>query len=204
MPAPLCEQIANRSNQKEGWSLVFAKLTRILRGSLLLALFHHAIPAHAAIIPGAYSVTLAWDSDPSSDGVTGYRVYYGDISGDYTNSVDVGNVMSATVTGLTGGVTHFFAITAYNASGLESGFSAEVSYTPGLQTVQAQITPTRQVVLTVTGAIGHTYYIEATADLRTWTTIGTVAMLVDGIASFTDANAANFSKRFYRTRDPQP
>ncbi len=56
-------------------------------------------------------------------------MYSGVTSGNYSNSVVVGNVTTNTAPGLTSGVTYFFAITAYDASGLESVFSNEVGYT---------------------------------------------------------------------------
>ena len=70
--------------------------------------------------------------------------------------------------------------------------------------MQIRVTPTRQVVLTVTGQIGHTYDIQATQDFTTWTVIGTVTVGAGGSLDFTDTNAASFPKRFYRTHDTQP
>ena len=64
--------------------------------------------------------------------------------------------------------------------------------------VQLRVTPTRQFILTVTGTIGHTYNIQATQDFKTWTVIGTVTVGTGGSSTFTDTNAASFSKRFYR------
>jgi len=48
---------------------------------------------------GQGSVTLVWTAD-SDTNVVGYRVYYGVASRVYTNSIDVGDVTNATVTGL--------------------------------------------------------------------------------------------------------
>lgn len=76
---------------------------------------------------GDQSVTLAWDPNPESD-LAGYIVYYGSASRNYTNAVNVGNITTNTVSGLVNGATYFFAVTAYNTNGLESDFSAEVSY----------------------------------------------------------------------------
>jgi hypothetical protein len=64
--------------------------------------------------------------------------------------------------------------------------------------VQLQVTPAKQFILNVTGTIGHTYNIQASQDLITWTVIGTVTMGASGSLNFTDTNAASFSKRFYR------
>jgi hypothetical protein len=72
------------------------------------------------------AVTLAWDLVP---GVAGYRIYYGQVSRLYASSVDVGNSTSMTVSGLTSGVSYYFAVTAYDQQGFESDFSFEISYT---------------------------------------------------------------------------
>jgi len=37
--------------------------------------------------PATHSVTLMWDSNPVSDAVAGYRVYFGTASGNYSGSV---------------------------------------------------------------------------------------------------------------------
>jgi hypothetical protein len=78
--------------------------------------------AHAA------QVMLAWDRNTQS-GITGYKVYYGIASGNYTYNQDVGNVTTYTVTGLNSGTTYYFVATDYTASNTESGYSNEVSTT---------------------------------------------------------------------------
>jgi hypothetical protein len=79
-------------------------------------------------------VTLAWDPCPD---VAGYRLYEGVASGVYTITNAVGNATTGTVTGLVGGVTYFFAVTAVATNGAESAYSSEVSYTPPLPTRSA-------------------------------------------------------------------
>ncbi|MBC8413701.1 hypothetical protein H8E50_08525 [bacterium] len=69
------------------------------------------------------TVVLDWDAPASSTNVNGYKIYYGD-SGNYTDSVDIGNSSSYTFENLTG--TTCFAVTTYNSSGTESGYSNEV------------------------------------------------------------------------------
>jgi len=71
------------------------------------------------------TATLHWstpttDIDDAAITVAGYKVYYGTESGVYTTAIDVGNVTTYTVTGLPLGNTYFFAITAYDASRVES------------------------------------------------------------------------------------
>ena len=194
------EQTVGRCDEVSPWSSRSRRLTGVLGGIRFLGLLHDPVQALSA--PG-YAVTLAWDRSPDSS-VTGYRVYYGPTSRKYTNSIMAGNVTTNTVAGLASGVTYFFAITANTASGLESGFSNEIRFVPGLPTVRIRVTSSGQAILTVKGLIDHTYDIQATPDLKTWTVIGAVMVGGTGSANFTNSNAGSFPRRFYRTRDTQP
>jgi hypothetical protein len=75
----------------------------------------------------AAQITLAWDPNSESN-LAGYRIHYGTVSNSYSVHIDVHNVTSYTVTGLTDGQTYNFAATAYDTSGNESGYSNPVSY----------------------------------------------------------------------------
>jgi hypothetical protein len=75
----------------------------------------------------AAQATLAWNPNTESD-LAGYRVHYGTASGSYTVHIDVHNVTTYNVTGLTAGQTYYFAATAYDTSGNESAYSNSVSY----------------------------------------------------------------------------
>jgi hypothetical protein len=72
------------------------------------------------------TLTIGWDANPTADSVTGYRVLAGAQPGNYTSSVDVGNVTSYTFTGLTPGQLYYFAVRAYDVNGLLSDASAEI------------------------------------------------------------------------------
>jgi len=76
--------------------------------------------------PSSGTATLTWGTSPSGN-VAGYMVYVGTSSGVYGPSFNAGNVTSYQVINLTGGQTYFFAVTAYNTSGIESGFSNEAT-----------------------------------------------------------------------------
>lgn len=175
----------------------------LLGGILFLGLLHNSGNALGVTLPGGYSVTVAWDRNPSP-AVTGYRVHYGVTSGNYSSSVAVGDVTTNTFPGLASGTAYFFAVTALDTNGLESAFSNEITVMPGQPTLQIIITANREADLTVTGEIGHTYDIQATRNFTAWTVIGTVTLGPGGSATFTDTNAANLPKRFYRTHDTQP
>ncbi|HNQ02514.1 MAG TPA: fibronectin type III domain-containing protein [Syntrophales bacterium] len=77
---------------------------------------------------GAATVTVAWDPNPEPT-VAGYRLYYGTSSRYYTNSVDVSNSTRCTISALVEGVTYYMAVTAYDTSGNQSGYSNEIVYT---------------------------------------------------------------------------
>ena len=65
------------------------------------------------------------DGTPLTD-LAGYKIYYGTSSGSYTQNINVNNVTTYTVPNLTDGLTYYFAVTAYDTSMNESGYSNEV------------------------------------------------------------------------------
>jgi len=74
----------------------------------------------------AEQVTLSWEAGSEPD-LAGYKIHYGTASNSYTVHIDVNNVTTYTVTGLTAGQTYHFAATAYDSSGNESEYSNSVS-----------------------------------------------------------------------------
>ena len=76
----------------------------------------------------AYGVSIGWNENAERD-IAGYKVYYGTATRDYQNMLDVGPFTSAVIDGLSGGVTYYFAVTAYDTSGNESADSQEVRAT---------------------------------------------------------------------------
>lgn len=81
-------------------------------------------------------VTLSWDPSPTAD-VTGYKIYYkqgkmnfpfdGTGADQGSSPVDVGDVLSTTLTNLDDGATYFFSVTAYADDNQESSYSNIVS-----------------------------------------------------------------------------
>lgn len=84
----------------------------------------------SGLVPSSFAgqANLAWDAS-SSPGVAGYKLLYGTASRNYTQSLDVGNTTSYTVTGLDDGKKYYFAAAAYNSASVQSGYSNEVAYT---------------------------------------------------------------------------
>ena len=99
------------------------RLIAVVAGSLSV------LSGSLALAQTAQNVSLAWDAetDPS---VVGYNLYSGTSSNSLTLTQKVGASTKATVSGLTTGKTYYFAVTAYNAAGINSTYSNVVSYTP--------------------------------------------------------------------------
>lgn len=72
------------------------------------------------------TATLSWDPSTSTN-VAGYKVYMGTASGVYSSSFTLGSTTTYTVSNLGVRSTYYFAVTAYNDSGIESSTSNEVS-----------------------------------------------------------------------------
>ena len=105
----------------------FARRKKFLTLFLLVSILVFGSSLEAS----AVNVKLAWDPSPEPL-VTGYRLYYGTSSGNFTNVVDAGNRTEYTVTGLNAGTSYYFVVTAYTGAGDESTFSNMASYTvPG-------------------------------------------------------------------------
>lgn len=114
------------------------RFARILFGfGLLCGFLFLATAAMAA------SATVTWNANTEGD-LAGYKCYFGTATGVYGAPIDVGNITSCQIPALAESTTYFFAVTAYDTSGNESGFSQEVSATTGDFTAPAA--PTGVVV----------------------------------------------------------
>jgi chitinase len=91
----------------------------------------------------AASVELEWDPNTEPQ-LAGYKVYWGNSSGNYTNSKNVGNTTFCTITELDEGKTYYFAATAYDGDGTESGYSDQITYTVPLSDSDADGVPDSQ------------------------------------------------------------
>ncbi|MGA3266444.1 MAG: fibronectin type III domain-containing protein [Verrucomicrobiota bacterium] len=120
------------------------------------------------------TVPLAWNAstDPT---VVGYNLYYGTAPDSLTNSVSVGNVTGAAITGLAEGVTYYFAAAAYNSTGLQGPLSNEVAYTiPASSTLAIQVlTANGQPSANVTslGALPDQWTLMESSNLTKWTPV---------------------------------
>ena len=129
-PAPTLHG-ADRSRSARHWSsalltIAIAGLLNACGGSASEAGTSGVSPA--TCITGTAPAALTWDA---VTGATGYRIHYGIATGTYSQNLNVGNLTTTTVMGLSKGTTYYFTVTAYDNSNPvnESGFSNEVCKT---------------------------------------------------------------------------
>ncbi len=134
--------------------------------------------SHTAVAFAGDAV-LSWDPNTEPD-LAGYKVYSGTASGIYGTPIDTGNLTTQTVTGLSSG-TYFFAVTAYDTSGNESGFSNEVSKTISTSDptppILAAITPTNITSNSATIAWTTDEPADSMIEYGTTTTYGSTTPL---------------------------
>jgi PKD repeat protein len=108
-----------------GYELAIGGLERCQGGSCLLPLGGSLEAAQVRLTWTAPTTNA--DGTPLTD-LAGYRVYFGLASRRYGAPIDVGRTTSYALTGLAGGQRYYAAVTAYDTSGNESVYSAEVSF----------------------------------------------------------------------------
>ena len=91
------------------------------------------------------SVHLAWDAN-TEPAVSGYKLYYGKATRNYSVSVDVGKVTDYVLTGVSEDNPIFFAVTAYDTSRNESAYSEELE----CAVIKEEITGTGKATITNT------------------------------------------------------
>jgi hypothetical protein len=158
-----------------------------------------------------HSIPLAWNAPPEA-GITGYKVYVGTASQQYTQVLNAGTTPALSVENMEFGKTYYFAVSAISNTGLESPFSSElvVKIAPPPLPVGGGISVngSGQVALDWSfpvAALGSSpqFIIEASPDLRDWTPVDTVLPSQstggDGeIVRFSRQLPMSGPKRFYR------
>jgi hypothetical protein len=86
-----------------------------------------------------HAQSLAWDANQEID-LAGYKVFIGTQSGTYGAPIDVGNVTTYRPAGVDWTRRMYFAVKAYNTSGMESPFSTEAVWTPASLTRITSVT----------------------------------------------------------------
>jgi hypothetical protein len=168
-------------------------LSRIFRSSLLILISLLVLIGLILLPPpGLYAaqVTLTWD--PETDlNVAGYRIYYGTASRSYQYNSDAGTNTTFVVANLQAGTTYYFAATAYDAAGVESGYSNEVSYSPPAATCLYNLSPTSQ---SISASGGPASTGISTQSGCSWTAASNVSWLtIPSTSSGTGSGTVSYS-----------
>jgi hypothetical protein len=160
----------------------------------------------AAAGPGNGQITLNW-SAPATGTPTGYRVYRGSSPGTETLLTSLGNVLTFTDSGLGGGATRYYQVSALNAAG-EGPRSNEASATtfaelPGAPGLSAVAGPGKgQISLTWSAAapngspiVEYRIYAGATPGDEAPSPIAVVGPTV---SSYADSGLADNVQRSYK------
>jgi hypothetical protein len=145
------------------------------------------------------SITLGWN--PNSNGsVSGYNVYALEENGLLPTKTNVGLSNQATITGLKEGLTYRFTVTSYNQLGLESLPSSPLLFTVPVPLELIRPTGTnKNVRLRFPVTPGRQYELQASSDLKAWTTIWqTSSLLFYTQADYEDLRSGNLKSQFYR------
>ena len=151
------------------------------------------------------SLSLGWNPPVNAPSNISYRIYFGVASRLYTNQINLGNVLTCTVTGLLRGLTYYFAATDLQ-NGVESAFSNEVTNTLPLKKLAMEMPlfglplslaqTNGQTTLSAIGQPYESYTVYATSDFKEWTALAEVQADAEGAIAFLDAEAD--TERFYR------
>lgn len=72
-------------------------------------------PKNVNISQSDGNVTITWDDlSTFESSISGYKIKYGISSGAYTSTVNVGDVLSSSISGLNSGQTYYFTVSAYD------------------------------------------------------------------------------------------
>lgn len=175
---------------------------------VLLTLTHSA---RAQVI--AKPITLGWNA-ASDVTVRGYAIYYGKASLSAYTRLDTGTNLSCAISGLVVGVSYRIYAVSYNAQGIESLPSNELTFTPTTPAVPNE-PPRLQIARLSDGNMKLSYpagtnttcaiQFAATPTAQYWQTLANVPANQAGDIIATDMSASRVPQRFYRVAlSPQP
>lgn len=144
----------------------------------------------------ADDVELRWHANIEMD-LQGYNVYCGTQSRSYDLPISVGIITNYVFADLEAGTTYFFALTAVDNAGNESGYSSEVSYTTSapdtLTPTIAITTPTADETFSTASSvlsIGGAADDDRALQTVTWSASDGQSGTATGTNSWTIANLA--------------
>ncbi len=152
----------------------------------------------------AVTLRASWQPSPDSR-VVGYKLHYGQSSGNYTTVVNTASQTTCTLTDLQQTRTYYFAASAYDAQGNASPFSDEIAFTVPSTPVNTAPTASSGVLLVTEdiAASGTLRATDAEGDALTFRItsspgLGTVKLdnAATGAFTYTPNRDANGSDSF--------
>jgi hypothetical protein len=120
--------------------------------------------ASAPASASAKDVLLAWDRLDGN--AAGYKVYWGQSSRAYDYSADAGTRTDFIVRGLQGGITYYFATTAYDSNHNESDFSDEAVLTTSTAPSGSSVSKAGCFIATAAYGSNFAPEVQALRDFR--------------------------------------
>jgi Fibronectin type III domain len=120
-PGTACTRVQQPAGSYTVQARVLSNGTEVARQAIVIN------ATGATTTSSSTTASLSWTPPTTTTGVAGYNVYVGTASGVYGPPINAGNVTSYVVNNLVIGNTYYFVVTGYNASGVESPSSNEVS-----------------------------------------------------------------------------
>lgn len=131
-----------------------------------------------------HTVTLAWDANPEID-ISGYRLYMGTVSQQYSQTIDAGSNTTLPVGSLEFGTTYYFAVSAINNAGVESELSKELVVTVApppvplvagiLKSGSGQMGLNWSFLKSALGTLPE-FVISVSSDLKVWTEVAMISL----------------------------
>jgi hypothetical protein len=169
-----------------------ARLTRnVILGAVVSLLFG------GQVVRADQSISVAWNV---TAGATGYYFYCGTNSSSYEYQMDAGTNTTITLTGLQEGQTNYLMVVGYNAARMLGTPSSQVTFiVPGCIRFNAVARSGNPAGLSFPVAVGHTYEVQASTNLQSWTNIWqTTTSTSNAWVYYQDPQASSFAELFYR------
>lgn len=105
-------------------------ITSLIALTFPLTILAREIPGPPTEFDGSLlsDASLQWDPSPDHDKLKNYTIHWGEESGVYSMSKDVGTNLFTTISNLPAGMTLYFAASAVGTNQLRSDFSNELVY----------------------------------------------------------------------------
>jgi hypothetical protein len=182
-----------------------------LRFVRILAPLACALLVGSASAATFHTIPLSWNAPPEP-GITGYKVYVGSASAQYSQVLAAGTNLTLSVANMEFGKTYYFAVTAIGSTGLESLLSTELV----VKIAEPPVPVGGGIVMNGSGQPGLNwsypvsalssspqFIIESSPDLVQWTQVATVLPTASTggnsqTAQFSWPFAMTGTRKFYR------